>query len=119
QTRQRRSRRSAPPPRSSGGSHGQPSEWSGSWKPPRRLWRRLLVPDVPSNCFQLVSSTPENGFIPVSDARSGPAGVAGLQGIFEPRNSGAVGETRGRFSTPRGAGKGVKIPCLAPLGALR
>jgi hypothetical protein len=78
-----------------------------------------LVPDVPSNCFRLVSSTPQNGFIPVFDARKIRRPAASQIGNFGPQDSDADGRREGGFPRAARRENGVKIACLAPLGALR
>jgi hypothetical protein len=70
-------------------------------------------------CFWLVSPVLKNGFIPVSDG----VGTCGQSAMglrnFGLRNWADGDVPNGRFSRALWAGQGVKIACLAPLGALR
>src|SRR5580700_5173390 len=103
----------------------------------RRLWRRLVGPDVVLFCFRPVSSAPQNGFVAIFVDLVTKAGGSGSRNLAD---HGGVGgrALAGRralrrlaiaggldlgadlaFPVRNGARQGVKIACLAPLGALR
>src|SRR5580658_5881575 len=73
----------------------------------RRLWRRLVGPTFTLGLFQA-------GFVD-----SAKWFHCRPQWDFGPRNLDGPPRGRGRFSQALWAGRGVKIACLAPFGALR
>src|SRR5579863_6372981 len=85
----------------------------------RRLWRRLLVPDVPFNCFRLVSSTPQNGFIPSFRPRNRSASRSALRDFRTSKFISRRQAARGVFHASQGGeGRQDSLSCAPWCAAL-